>query len=128
MIIIFFKQKTLYKMRISDWSSDVCSSDLEGVDAEHVADPRQRLLHARQRVPRKDHEEVVVEDPEDAGVDLLGLARQHDAHHVEAFRQALEDDQLGQVDLDGAMSAAGTLQPFHMVEQRLLLHAWLSTS
>src|SRR3546814_3269963 len=28
MIIFFFKQKTAYDMRISDWSSDVCSSDL----------------------------------------------------------------------------------------------------
>src|SRR3546814_5922491 len=26
----FFKQKTAYEMRISDWSSDVCSSDLYG--------------------------------------------------------------------------------------------------
>src|SRR3546814_5193825 len=34
----FFKQKTAYEMRISDWSSDVCSSDLsgpvEGFDAD----------------------------------------------------------------------------------------------
>src|SRR3546814_10654224 len=36
----FFKQKTAYELRISDWSSDVCSSDLErwiwhvGLDAE----------------------------------------------------------------------------------------------
>src|SRR3546814_35054 len=28
MYIFFFKQKTAYEMRISDWSSDVCSSDL----------------------------------------------------------------------------------------------------
>src|SRR3546814_10683958 len=28
LIIFFFKQKTAYEMRISDWSSDVCSSDL----------------------------------------------------------------------------------------------------
>src|SRR3546814_10255814 len=27
-ILFFFKQKTAYEMRISDWSSDVCSSDL----------------------------------------------------------------------------------------------------
>src|SRR3546814_14594450 len=27
-VVIFFKQKTAYEMRISDWSSDVCSSDL----------------------------------------------------------------------------------------------------
>src|SRR3546814_10023546 len=29
LVIFFFKQKTAYEMRISDWSSDVCSSDLE---------------------------------------------------------------------------------------------------
>src|SRR3546814_14996430 len=33
-LFFFFKQKTAYEMRISDWSSDVCSSDL------HVAGPR----------------------------------------------------------------------------------------
>src|SRR3546814_1513060 len=33
MLVFFFKQKTAYEMRISDWSSDVCSSDLiEGLD------------------------------------------------------------------------------------------------
>src|SRR3546814_5449420 len=32
-VFFFFKQKTAYEMRISDWSSDVCSSDLqEGLD------------------------------------------------------------------------------------------------
>src|SRR3546814_7941261 len=30
--VFFFKQKTAYEMRISDWSSDVCSSDL--IDAD----------------------------------------------------------------------------------------------
>src|SRR3546814_2817918 len=29
--VFFFKQKTAYEMRISDWSSDVCSSDLSSV-------------------------------------------------------------------------------------------------
>src|SRR3546814_2119567 len=33
----FFKQKTAYEMRISDWSSDVCSSDLLANDACHLA-------------------------------------------------------------------------------------------
>src|SRR3546814_4272518 len=28
-LFFFFKQKTAYEMRISDWSSDVCSSDLQ---------------------------------------------------------------------------------------------------
>src|SRR3546814_9535076 len=33
----FFKQKTAYEMRISDWSSDVCSSDLDGVITYKIA-------------------------------------------------------------------------------------------
>src|SRR3546814_5259291 len=33
--IFFVKQKTAYEMRISDWSSDVCSSDLPKEDAQH---------------------------------------------------------------------------------------------
>src|SRR3546814_9481747 len=36
--VFFFKQKTAYEMRISDWSSDVCSSDL--FDATLLADSR----------------------------------------------------------------------------------------
>src|SRR3546814_2570945 len=31
---VFFKQKTAYEMRISDWSSDVCSSDLSALTAQ----------------------------------------------------------------------------------------------
>src|SRR3546814_2444452 len=47
----FFKQKTAYEMRISDWSSDVCSSDLQ-LAGQHVGG----FL-------------------EDAGAQLLGRAR-----------------------------------------------------
>src|SRR3546814_19581719 len=37
MFFFFFKQKTAYEMRISDWSSDVCSSDLiEIMNPNHV--------------------------------------------------------------------------------------------
>src|SRR3546814_4897206 len=32
-VFFFFKQKTAYEMRISDWSSDVCSSDLSSEPA-----------------------------------------------------------------------------------------------
>src|SRR3546814_4748091 len=36
----FFKQKTAYEMRISDWSSDVCSSDLKiRIDYESMVTP-----------------------------------------------------------------------------------------
>src|SRR3546814_7791254 len=40
-MFLFFvvKQKTAYEMRISDWSSDVCSSDLPEVDTDYVTPP-----------------------------------------------------------------------------------------
>src|SRR3546814_9480481 len=34
--VFFFKQKTAYEMRISDWSSDVCSSDLVVDENVHI--------------------------------------------------------------------------------------------
>src|SRR3546814_1975175 len=50
-IFFFFKQKTAYEMRISDWSSDVCSSDLfepatEIVGGDEVGEVRAQLLVA----------------------------------------------------------------------------------
>src|SRR3546814_2779281 len=38
-IFFFFKQKTAYEMRISDWSSDVCSSDLDGLARASMIPP-----------------------------------------------------------------------------------------
>src|SRR3546814_15387513 len=38
----FFKQKTAYEMRISDWSSDVCSSDLGGESLVKAGDGGRR--------------------------------------------------------------------------------------
>src|SRR3546814_2967976 len=43
----FFKQKTAYEMRISDWSSDVCSSDLAGATGDFA-----RSLQAQHRLLR----------------------------------------------------------------------------
>src|SRR3546814_11532215 len=37
LVFFFFKQKTAYEMRISDWSSDVCSSDLRDILAHLVS-------------------------------------------------------------------------------------------
>src|SRR3546814_5188948 len=39
MCVFFFKQKTAYEMRISDWSSDVCSSDLVETGCVHQGAP-----------------------------------------------------------------------------------------
>src|SRR3546814_9493082 len=45
MCVFFFRQKTSYEMRISDWSSDVCSSDLPFADnAGRFSAPRRRHI------------------------------------------------------------------------------------
>src|SRR3546814_19844265 len=46
-VFFFFKQKTAYEMRISDWSSDVCSSDLR------------RRSHGRRRRGGEDHQVTI---------------------------------------------------------------------
>src|SRR3546814_7564099 len=64
-IFFFFKQKTAYEMRISDWSSDVCSSDLyvPGADPHddgaEAADPDHRAgAHLSFRFGRHPHADV----------------------------------------------------------------------
>src|SRR3546814_5993866 len=45
LFVFFFKQKTAYEMRISDWSSDVCSSDLDaGTDASLLDSLRRNFV------------------------------------------------------------------------------------
>src|SRR3546814_10941297 len=47
--VFFFKQKTAYEMRISDWSSDVCSSDLRALP-DHILGPVETQHPRRRRV------------------------------------------------------------------------------
>src|SRR3546814_4477856 len=48
----FFKQKTAYEMRISDWSSDVCSSDLHSDGKALLGEAALRIGHANRDVAR----------------------------------------------------------------------------
>src|SRR3546814_10507997 len=54
-----FKQKTAYEMRISDWSSDVCSSDLGEAQHLHQED-RVEVIGCHQRDHHDDDDEVDV--------------------------------------------------------------------
>src|SRR3546814_11570558 len=68
MLCLFFKQKTAYEMRISDWSSDVCSSDLA------AGLPR---LHPRQqdRLPTSDPVIEAIRKRTDLAAWFMGNAR-----------------------------------------------------
>src|SRR3546814_9463559 len=61
--VFFSKQKTAYEMRISDWSSDVCSSDL----ARHVGQDRQ--LHDIVRDLRRRRGRACAEARQQRGAD-----------------------------------------------------------
>src|SRR3546814_12849900 len=73
----FFKQKTAYEMRISDWSSDVCSSDLVDILGDDQQLARPRRIEPRERGVRRIRRLGL--DRRAAGViealDQLGLAR-----------------------------------------------------
>src|SRR3546814_7963883 len=81
--VFFFKQKTAYEMRISDWSSDVCSSDLEQVeDAEHDEGGQDRggiaVRHGHQ-----EHELQHAQAPWRVGQEGRGEGREEDAEDDE---------------------------------------------
>src|SRR3546814_4887060 len=94
--VFFFKQKTAYEMRISDWSSDVCSSDLAEAGRIH-ARPR-ATLH-----PRPDHRFLV---------GLAHVLKALDMARVENVAQPFEHPQDGQILLAADIDAAEQLAAF----------------
>src|SRR3546814_12751890 len=84
--VVFFKQKTAYEVRISDWSSDVCSSDL-AVDMNAVFSQRDapggEPAHGfhQQRV-------LALEHPRGEGVGIV--AREHPHACLRDHRAAVE--------------------------------------
>src|SRR3546814_737358 len=57
LFIFFFKQKTAYEMRISDWSADVCSSDLPTADSwDRIEESLDMLIPANANQPYDMHE------------------------------------------------------------------------
>src|SRR3546814_10644269 len=79
--MFFFKQKTAYEMRISDWSSDVCSSDLGGDAIEEPAVVRDDE-HAAGELGDRFFQRA-------QGVDVEIVGRLVEQQHVGAFLQHL---------------------------------------
>src|SRR3546814_13231810 len=60
-LVFFFKQKTAYEMRISDWSSDVCSSDLQrlaGCALRRLNEGEERAVALLPAAPGAEHGEI----------------------------------------------------------------------
>src|SRR3546814_6747528 len=71
---LFFKQKTAYEMRISDWSSDVCSSDLIGTVIAIDADDGMKVEAGQPLVELDPNDAQVAYDQ--AVANLAGTVRQ----------------------------------------------------
>src|SRR3546814_6473956 len=105
LFFFFFKQKTAYEMRISDWSSDVCSSDLRFGSAGLLPDRTLVLM-----LPEEDAEKRAAARAGDA-FDRFG-ARDREFHRqvATAFRSYAnqEPDRFRLIDASGA---AGEVTP-----------------
>src|SRR3546814_3676696 len=96
--VFFFKQKTAYEMRISDWSSDVCSSDLIGERPRERAivlpadDDRDRNVRRIEAAGARGDEDIaglewIVRDVERAHVEIaVAAARRNRRQAVEIGR------------------------------------------
>src|SRR3546814_11527727 len=104
-LFVFFKQKTAYEMRISDWSSDVCSSDLLSCPF------------------RED------ERPDWSGLPQRTFDRQHCAGDVSARPRAEEDHRAANI-FGRAQTASGNarnhllLQPRNSLKEAVGHVAW----
>src|SRR3546814_3317426 len=94
--VFFFKQKTAYEMRISDWSSDVCSSDQAWPDESVEA----LSSGFRRSSPRFPSSSVAV--PESLRPDALISTHHRTCHRrslapfpCSAFRQLLQSNRQG---------------------------------
>src|SRR3546814_1986359 len=86
----FFKQKTAYEMRISDWSSDVCSSDLEGAHArQHRQQQAAGEPERMEQWQRVEHDVGRIEI--DYGAELVAVGQDVGVARHHALRQALRE-------------------------------------
>src|SRR3546814_3138325 len=77
LLFFFFKQKTAYERRISDWSSDVCSSDLDPAPGRLGSQARDHVDDlARALVLERPLDEVEAR-PDDAQLGVEELLRLH---------------------------------------------------
>src|SRR3546814_363101 len=67
MHIFFFKHKTAYEMRIRDWSSDLCSSDLSRCAARHYSGDTRSQFHASPPAGRDAPASVFADGPSRQG-------------------------------------------------------------
>src|SRR3546814_6593563 len=99
-VVFFFKQKTAYEMRISDWSSDVCSSDLQIEHQGRIDQVGARQIGVQQnRASARQHHQKQHRQFQEAGKQrapatmIFILGRQYPLHHELVGAPEVEPDQ-----------------------------------
>src|SRR3546814_1365111 len=102
-VFFFFKQKTAYEMRISDWSSDVCSSDLDAGRQKAIKDelewirqsPKARQAKSKARIKSFDQlveaqekripgkAQIVIQVPQRLGGKVIEVENRSEEHTSE---------------------------------------------
>src|SRR3546814_1568250 len=100
-VVFFFKQKTAYEMRISDWSSDVCSSDLIG-EGDAVGLTQRFFVIRRQRL-------VAFGVGLDDGIVTVIVAYACEDAAVAYFDAAVDDRRAGRERLDVGTDMAAAI-------------------
>src|SRR3546814_3591405 len=107
LFFFFFKQKTAYEMRISDWSSDVCSSDLLGAPVRRPVVVRQvEVRHAPVERP-----------PQDRPLGLLGPVVAEVLPQPERERRQPERSEERRVGKECVSTCRSRWSPYHSKKQ-----------
>src|SRR3546814_2150839 len=110
-LYFFFKQKTAYEMRISDWSSDVCSSDLQAVPGAGSARRRRSTATARRCLTVPPAARIAIRSLRSGGPQLTpeveGRQQEHQDQNANERRCRDADDQRQEIEAHGDQGRDG---------------------
>src|SRR3546814_3646096 len=116
LFFFFFKQKTAYEMRISDWSSDVCSSDLfvDWLAVDRIEGREWDIgLHRRWLDPTRPFAEAVLKPAHGALVTSATLRAGGDWDGAEARAGAPHRSEARRVGKECVSTCRALWSPFH---------------
>src|SRR3546814_8285376 len=126
-MICFFKQKTAYEMRISDWSSDVCSSDLHSLQTYAVSAPISGIIiekNANVGDVTGDRALFVIADPTKLHAEFFVYPR--DAERIRVGQKVAVRSLSGEARLSAEVEAL--LPTADLARQTLMAHVHMPAS
>src|SRR3546814_5607201 len=104
-MFVFFKQKTAYEMLISDWSSDVCSSDLAITDRK-----KDIVIRGGENISSREVEDLLLRIPGVREAAAVGYPDDRLGERVCAYLIVEDDLAIDRAAIDAAFQAFGAAQ------------------